>query len=500
MKTSTIALVATLLLAPAQAQTMQLSKQGGAVGEPTRLTLEGSAGTPYLLLYAFAEESTKVNSHTTLDIPLTFLGIAVHVPGFFGVVDGDGVIDATFVLPKADAALLDATLSCQAIGGECADQSSNLVRVTPALPGTFEATLGAPLFPIVGGVAARQDDGRVLLAGGSGPLAQSYDPDLEEFDDAGLAFGVGLLSQSTVLADGRILFTGGVGTDGQPTAAAAIFNPATGTSTELAMTSPRAGHGASSMPDGRVLITGGLQSVDLADLATFVAGVLPTSELFDPATGSFVAGPIMLEPRALHTQTTLAGGSVLVAGGLSIVPIVNLPIVSNTAYLYNPALSTFGLPQFFDGPRLLHSAVALEDGRALLVGGITLDLAGILKSGDLADLAVDTLDDVQVYSPGLFGNFSTVAGLSSGRAGAGVVALPDGSALIAGGFRVTVSAEELDFALLDAADRFLPAGGGSLIATGALGEPRALPLLVTLDDGTVLVVGGSALTAEVYQP
>jgi len=46
---------------------------------------------------------------------------------------------------------------------------------------------------------------------------------------------VGLLSQSTGLQDGRVLFTGGLDTTGQPTTAAAVYDPVAQTTTTLTM-------------------------------------------------------------------------------------------------------------------------------------------------------------------------------------------------------------------------------------------------------------------------
>ena len=176
------------------------------------------------------------------------------------------------------------------------------------------------------------------------------------------------------------------------------------------------------MGNGLVLITGGLLSFDLSDPLSLLTGIQNTSEFFNPATNTFTAGPVMLEARALHTSTTLTSGQVLIAGGLTLLPIVNLPTVSSTSYLFNPSAGNFGLPTFFTGPRFLHSATALDNGKVLLAGGLSLDLSAFLQSGNIADIVIGTREDCLVYTPGVFfGTFATVPGMQVGRAGAPLV-------------------------------------------------------------------------------
>ena len=62
------------------------------------------------------------------------------------------------------------------------------MRVTPAAPGTFTKTLGTPALPIVGGAVAKGANGLLQLVGGSGPVAQTYSANLEEFELAGATF------------------------------------------------------------------------------------------------------------------------------------------------------------------------------------------------------------------------------------------------------------------------------------------------------------------------
>lgn len=491
------------MAAAAVAQDLTLDQKGGSVGGPVQLSLRGQPGELYLMLFALQEQVTPIPGlGITLAIPDTFADVAVTMPGFFGNTNAQGAASASVVLP-ADPAIENLVISLQAVAGNGAFRVSNLTRVTPQVAGTFLPPRNQPPVPIAGGATTVAANGDVLFCGGSGPIAQVYRSRTEEWAQAGLTFGVGMLSQSTGLPDGRILFTGGLDlASGQPTAAAAVYDPSTGTTTTLAMASPRAGHGASAMGNGKVLISGGLAAFNLQAPLSLLQGILATTEVFDPATNTFTPGPTMLEARALHSSTTLTNGQVLIAGGLTVLPIVNLPSVSATAYRFNPATNSFGLPAVFQGARFLHSAAPLANGKVLLSGGLTLDLGNFLTSGNLQDLVLGTRSDCQVYTPSLFGfgTFATVAGMQEGRAGAAIAPLPGGGALIAGGFRATINPSTLQFELAAtaSADLLLPSEN-ALAPTGPMAAPRLFPTTVNLPDGSVMVVGGGPAGAEIYQ-
>jgi hypothetical protein len=299
-----------------------------------------------------------------------------------------------------------------------------------------------------------------------------------------------------------VLYTGGIDvTTGQPTNAAAIFDPATQSTTALTMATARAGHGASVMGNGRVLITGGSSSFTFTNILSLFTGITATTEVFNPATNTFTAGPNMLEARAFHTSTTLTNGQVLIAGGLSVLPFVNVPTVSATAYKFNPTTNSFGLPAVMNGGRFLHSAAALSDGKVLISGGVTLDLTTFLTTLNVADIVIGTRTDCQLFATALFGfgTFTTVNGMSEGRAGAAIAALPSGGALIAGGFQLVLDIPNSQFGFnpTASADKFAQ-GPNRITATGSMSATRLFPVAANLPDGTVMIVGGGG-PAEIYQ-
>jgi len=114
---------------------------------------------------------------------------------------------------------------------------------------------------------------------------------------------------ATALADGRVLITGGRDNAGIIVATAEVFDPAKETSTAIgALNTARIDHTATLLADGRVLIAGG----------TSVSGAVTSVEIFDPANpgaGFRVLSATMGAARAGHTATRLHNGTVLIAGG-----------------------------------------------------------------------------------------------------------------------------------------------------------------------------------------
>src|SRR6185503_21122134 len=68
----------------------------------------------------------------------------------------------------------------------------------------------------------------------------------------------------------------------------------------------RSWHRSILLPDGKVFVTGGLDSYGNA---------LASAEIYDPATGRFTDAGTMNSKRAGHSATLLANGRVLIAGG-----------------------------------------------------------------------------------------------------------------------------------------------------------------------------------------
>ena len=125
---------------------------------------------------------------------------------------------------------------------------------------------------------------------------------------------------ATLLADGRVLIAGGDMIEARAPGAfntqssAELYDPRTGTFTATGnMTTPRSGHTATLLPDGRVLIAGGGRTN--ANAGALADPALASAELYDPGTGTFSATGEMSTPRFGPTATLLNNGKVLIAGG-----------------------------------------------------------------------------------------------------------------------------------------------------------------------------------------
>jgi hypothetical protein len=124
------------------------------------------------------------------------------------------------------------------------------------------------------------------------------------------------------------------------------------------MITPRFGHMATLLPDGKVLIAGGL-SICFLQAQPCIG---PSSaELYDPSTGAFTAAGAMNTIRPIG-GVLLANGKVLFAEGYYLTG--GLASVE----LYDPSTGDFNRAGNAATLAGLSSATLLNDGRVLLIG------------------------------------------------------------------------------------------------------------------------------------
>jgi hypothetical protein len=316
---------------------------------------------------------------------------------------------------------------------------------------------------------------------------------------------------ATLLPDGKVLITGGFGGNFQPLASAELYDPSTHKFTPTSnMNTSRAWHTAILLANGKVLITGGVQD---SQLSTF----LVSAEIYDPSIGTFAAtGNMILGGRV--RSTLLPDDRVFIAED------------GNVAEIYDPASGTFALTSAYtsSSPVLVDTATLLPDGRVLVTGcaaqcsvGTTgvydshtgmFSATGPRRAWDT--ISTETLlingtvlfvegndsalpDDAEVYDP-TSGVFTHIGFTSEVHEFSAAARLPDGTVLIAGGQVAGGNGNPSAELYVPATSMFNSAGN---MITGRHEHTATL-----LPDGTVLLAGGYSIwpaptsSAEIYKP
>lgn len=274
---------------------------------------------------------------------------------------------------------------------------------------------------------------------------------------------------ATLLPGGQVLIAGGCvanGCENGLTASAELFDAQRNTFTRISsMKVPRVGHRAVLLQTGKVLILGGWAGDNASNVA----------EMFDPATRTFGDAGTMLDPRDGFSATLLRDGRVLIVGGYN----GRMQRLAS-AEVYDPKTGQFTATGSLSVERMAHSATLLEDGRVLVAGG-SQNRNTVLSSAEL-------------YDPQT-GKFSPVPPMLIARHKHAAIALPNGKVLITGGAGVGEFSQQHDSTELfdPKTNRFAQ---GPTMQASRFKIPDALALLKT---GEVLV-GGSATQVELYNP
>ncbi len=299
---------------------------------------------------------------------------------------------------------------------------------------------------------------------------------------------------ATLLNNGKVLVTGGLNTSGAALASAELYDPATGTFTLTGGNMPNkaAGQTATLLLNGTVLVVGGGNS---------------SSEVYNPVNNSWSSAGGIGGQRTYHTATLLPNGKVLIAGGSD-----QSGKTTSTAMLYDPTTGSYSDTGSMKFSREFHTATLIQ-GKVLITGGRASNGSSYTYP-----------NSAELYDPAT-GVFTTVGStMSSGRYGHTAVIL-DGKVVIAGGANAAVLATteiynpaagtfspgpsmanaRQNFAVAPYGAAIVEVGGstastrlasaeqyqgGPFISAGNMNAARAAHTATRLNDGSVLIIGG----------
>ena len=335
---------------------------------------------------------------------------------------------------------------------------------------------------------------------------------------------------ATLLNNGKVLVTGGNGTAAWVGYSAELYDPASRLwSATGGMTTPRMAHTATLLPNGKILVVGGFSFTGMLGLVPSTA----TAEIYDLATGVWTSTTSMGSARAGHTATLLPNGTVLVAGGLSATNATSSEITYSSAEIYDPATQLWTATGVMNSARNSHTAVLLTSGKVLVSGGDSYSgstLYGSTTPISLSDIydpttgvwtatgsmsvareqhtstllpdnkilvtggtGTTTLASIEKFSSGI-DSWSTSGSLPTPSTALSATLIPTGKILIAGGANSTT--------INSNASLFDPALG-VVSPTSSLLTARTAHTATLLQNGQLLIVGGTGVagflnSAELY--
>ncbi len=477
---------ATVTGAANTAVTWSVTAGGGSITTSGLYTAPATAGTYTVTATSVASTSKKatasvtvaagptITAFTAAKSPIT-AGTSTTLAGTFsggsGSVDnGVGAVTSGSAVAVTPAATTTYTLTVTAAGGSSTARTATVsvvpvptqpVITGPALVTASQAGYTASVATQAGSTYAWTISSPGSITAGSTTNQITFTPKPVVVGSLGAGR---YWHTATLLPNGKVLVTGGIDSNGAGLASAELFDPGTKTfsSVAQAMATARYGHTATLLPNGKVLIVGGT-----------------AAELFDPAAGTFspTSGAMAVE-RWYHTATLLPNGKVLLAGGYGAGDYLA------SAELYDPATGSFTLTPgaLTTTARAYHTATLLTNGKVLLAGGYG---------------GTDYLASVELFDPAT-GTFSAGPSMAAPRNWHSATRLADGKVLLAGGWGATSTP-------WPTAELFDPAAGTLTVLPHPMNTPRGEHTDTLLANGKVLLAGGYGVegnlaSAELFDP
>ena len=354
------------------------------------------------------------------------------------------------------------------------------------------ASVQSGTFTLTGGLntarynhtATLLQNGEVLVTGGLGvngeysvlASAELYDPKKGKWSVTGSMSVVRTAFTATLLQNGEVLVAGGTDYAIHCYATAELYNPSTGQwKLTGSMTQPRCLHSATPLPSGEVLVSGGAISIYNNSNPT-----VASSEIYNPSTGEWTATGSLNNSRASAATLLLESGQVLTAGGYANAGNGPANTYLNSAEVYNPSTGTWSLTTSMSpGASLPTTPVLLSDGDVLIA------------------------NDHQFYEP------TTATWTATGAIPLVSVALTNATILDNGEVLATGSQckSSKDYSCTPTRVAFLySVSGNSWSQTGSMNYVASNETMTLLPSGEVLVAGGNSRgigalsSAELYTP
>lgn len=285
---------------------------------------------------------------------------------------------------------------------------------------------------------------------------------------------------------------------------AEVFDPTTGTFTALPEArNPRAYHSATALPDGRVLVWGGLSTLN------GVTSTLRNAEIIDIRQANPYVGTILTKvSRAHHTATLLGDAGLLVvvggctggvadgcspnsasAGSTAVVPSVELVNINGDLTQTEAATGSLAIP------RAMHQAVGFPAGNS----GVIAIVGGLNSSGALSGVEILQVDNGNVANRN-----STADALPHAFVRHQATVLnPSTQTFVVTGGQDQAPAGALSAQAAGSTDMITCSLVDAVVTCNAgpsLQSPRFGHAMARLRDGTLVVIGGvapaTAATAE----
>lgn len=451
-------------------------RDGGRADVLLRPTAEGAEDFVY---FAGAPEDERITYRVALEGATELRRSNDTASSGLFVVDSNGarriemhepwLIDASGQRHAADV-VVD---GCMASAGDGAamctvvvDWSERSVRYPVLLDPAWELTFGSMFSPRTKHTSTTLSSGDVLIVGGFNPadgaaqdLAEIYRAAVDVFDEVSFVTHVLATARGEHTATHipgppeQVLVAGGYDAEGGALLGdAELYDVASNTFSTVAdpLGVPRAGHTATLLANGTVLLAGG-------------TGTQPElAEIYDPATGQFttLSADPMTQPRRYHTATLLSDDTVLLAGGFG------PTFTTATAEIYATGVGFTALASTMTSPRAHGTATTLLDGRVLLGGGTN----GVehYSTADTFDVGSST--------------FQQTTPMAEARSRHTASRLPTGLVVLTGGQNATGALAETEL--------FDPMTG-AFTADATMSHRRVDHAASSLASGQVVVTGGT---------